>query len=293
MKKAALALGITAGIAGAALVGEKERLTVTHYQLSAKISAPLRVVQLADLHGKCFGRENRRLLSTVEGLHPALVVLTGDTISADCHALAETITLLARLTMLCPVVLIPGNHEYRSGRWEEIAPQLRAVGVQILENQALSLTIRDEPVQIVGCAEGLATSRLDYLRELIGQYPFVSQRTLLEPLSKAPGLRLVLSHFPEYFSLAGHASYAQFSFDAMLAGHAHGGHWRWKNRGLFAAGQGFFPRFSGGCYGEKPALIVSRGLGNDSPLPRIGNPPEVVAVTFLPEERAALRRERP
>ena len=44
--------------------------------------------------------------------------------------------------------------------------------------------------------------------------------------------------------------------------------------------RGLFPRYTAGMHGWNPALVVSRGLGNDSPVPRVNNRPELVLVTL-------------
>ena len=69
--------------------------------------------------------------------------------------------------------------------------------------------------------------------------------------------------------------------DLILAGHAHGGQIRLFGHGLYAYGQGLFPKYTKGIYDGK--LIVSAGLANTSRFPRINNPPEIVFLTLKPE----------
>lgn len=53
--------------------------------------------------------------------------------------------------------------------------------------------------------------------------------------------------------------------------------------GLFAPGQGLFPRYDGGLYRRGQArMVVSRGLGNSLFPLRVGNRPEVVVATLHP-----------
>ncbi|MCB2600438.1 metallophosphoesterase, partial [Listeria monocytogenes] len=51
--------------------------------------------------------------------------------------------------------------------------------------------------------------------------------------------------------------------------------------GLFAPGQGFMPKWTAGIQraGGK-ALVVSRGLGNVTKLPRLFNDQEVIRITL-------------
>ena len=69
--------------------------------------------------------------------------------------------------------------------------------------------------------------------------------------------------------------------DLILAGHAHGGQVRIPllHQGLFAPQQGLFPRYTAGLHQYRScAMVVSRGLGNPSTIPRMFNPPEIVVI---------------
>lgn len=68
--------------------------------------------------------------------------------------------------------------------------------------------------------------------------------------------------------------------DLVLSGHTHGGQISIGRYGLFVPGQRkLWPRYSGGLYDNK--LVVSRGLSNTLPIPRIGNPTELVYVKVV------------
>ena len=98
-----------------------------------------------------------------------------------------------------------------------------------------------------------------------------------------PGYRILLAHRPEAID-----EYRQMDFDLILSGHAHGGQWRipgWIN-GVYAPGQGFFPRYAGGVYPlDDLVMIVSRGLSNNTWVPRIFNPPELVMIELTARKR--------
>jgi len=85
-------------------------------------------------------------------------------------------------------------------------------------------------------------------------------------------MKILLSHHPEYY-----AQYIKATkIDLTVSGHAHGGQWRFFGQGIFAPGQGFFPKYTAGVHDDR--LIISRGLGNPHPIPRFNNPPELVIV---------------
>ena len=72
-----------------------------------------------------------------------------------------------------------------------------------------------------------------------------------------------------------------YSFELGLAGHTHGGIVRLPKIGpLYTAEEGFFPDYAGGSYtlANNATLIVSRGLGDSSWVPRINNVPELSVI---------------
>ena len=80
---------------------------------------------------------------------------------------------------------------------------------------------------------------------------------------------LLLSHHPEYRPLF------PKEISLICSAHAHGGQWRFFGRGLFSPGEGWFPKYTSGLYGN---MLVSRGLTNTASVPRLFNPTEVVYV---------------
>ena len=76
-------------------------------------------------------------------------------------------------------------------------------------------------------------------------------------------------------------NYSQYDFDLQLSGHAHGGQWIMPFIGpLFSPGQGVLPKYARGTFGERPKLIVSRGLGNSEFPLRLFNHPEIIVVNI-------------
>ena len=88
---------------------------------------------------------------------------------------------------------------------------------------------------------------------------------------------LMLSHRPDSFALGEAAR--TWSIDLVLSGHAHGGQVRIGSQGLWSTSQGFLPKYTSGVnqMGESQ-VVISRGLGDSEPFPRIFNQPELVVV---------------
>ena len=81
----------------------------------------------------------------------------------------------------------------------------------------------------------------------------------------------------EYFNI-----YSKDNIDLVFSGHAHGGQVRLPFiGGLYAPGQGLFPKYTRGIYKQNnTSMVVSRGLGNSIFPIRVFNRPELVVVTL-------------
>ena len=65
--------------------------------------------------------------------------------------------------------------------------------------------------------------------------------------------------------------------DLLLSGHAHGGQFQFFGQGVFAPGQGIFPKYTTGVHDGR--FVISRGLCNTAkPIPRLFNPTELVII---------------
>lgn len=283
MKKRNLAL-MAAGAAALGLYLDRENniLKTEAYCIKKDLLEPITIVSIADLHGKRFARSGNNLLSLVRSVKPDIVVFPGDTVSYTGKGLSGAVRLVGEIAKLSKVFMIPGNHEHRSGRVDEIMRLFAESGATVLENEICECEIKGTRVHILGLSEEIGTSRVDYLRAAMCTLEYPDNSKLLLELAQKDGVKIVLSHFPETFGLTGESSYKRYDFDLMLAGHAHGGQIRLPRiGGLFAPGQGILPKYTAGKYGEGPTLIVSRGLGNDSFIPRVNNRPEVSVITIM------------
>ncbi|MDI9509764.1 MAG: hypothetical protein QM217_08140, partial [Bacillota bacterium] len=77
-------------------------------------------------------------------------------------------------------------------------------------------------------------------------------------------------------------SYISWGADLVLSGHIHGGLIRIPFiGGLISPQIKLFPKYDGGLYVENDQyMVVSRGLGSHSFMPRILNPPEIILVSL-------------
>lgn len=274
MKKKHLRVLLPAAAAiAAAAAALNTRLTVRHYAVeSDKLTGPVCLVLLTDLHACAYGAGQRELLDAVERQHPDLVLLGGDILDDDPALPEENAwTVIEALGRSYPTFYVTGNHEFWSGRVEAIKARIADSGVTVLEGEGQTVLFRGQPLSISGVDDPAAGAE-------------IWQAQLARAAQGAgEGFSLLLTHRPERTS-----AYEGRGFDLILAGHAHGGQWRIPLllNGLLAPNQGFFPAFAGGRYelGET-TLIVSRGLARESTrVPRIFNPPELVVVELLPSQ---------
>ena len=269
---AALAAGLAAG--GLAALDSRYRLENAEYTLGfARLPAAFdgfRIVQLSDLHGSFFGQDNRRLARAVAGQKPDLIALTGDFARNEAE-LPATEALLRQLRGLAPMYYVSGNHEWIGGGIWPLRRMLRRYEVHSLENSAELLEKDGAAIVIAGAEDPRAWAE---------QTP---------PESLAAGLR---RDFPTAFILwLGHRNYwvkeyPALPVDLILSGHAHGGVVRLPGIGGIANNDhGLGAEYEAGVYeGDSYKMVVSRGLGNSVPVPRLFNRPEIVTVTLKSEQ---------
>ena len=262
-------------LGGAALVGLlavacDNRPVLRIYAVETeKLSAPVRLAVLADLHSCGYGEGQRDLLDMVEGLDPQpdAVLLAGDIVDDELPE-DNAWTAVEGLAAVYPCFYVTGNHEWRGGEAERICADMEARGVTVLRGAAVDLTAQNgQTIQVCGVDDPEAGME--------GQLAQAGGQVEPEKFS------LLLAHRPE-----GIESYLEYPFDLVVSGHAHGGQWRIPGilNGLIAPNQGLFPKYAGGRYDlENATLIVSRGLARESTrVPRIFNRPEVVVIDLTP-----------
>ena len=257
-----------------------------------------RLAVLADLHD----REPGPVLDILRNDRPDAIMIPGDFVlgyfpEGDEYVMdrcRNAIKFLEGCCEIAPTYLSLGNHECML--CSDDYDRLRATGATLLDNE---WTEPAEGVLIGGFTSAYAISfkrfRDEYNRrndtEEYVKYPYrrrpkdiskhPTDSTWLDDFEQANGYKILLCHHPEYWSLR-EPMIKDRKIDLMLSGHAHGGQWRFMGRGVFAPGQGLFPKYTGGMHqGQYGSLIISRGLSNPYRIvPRLGNLCEVVYVYF-------------
>ena len=265
------AVGLTA-----AGLKENRTLSVTSYDVTLPhLSAAFdgyRLVQLSDLHATAFGSDQEHLVETVLSLSPQAVLITGDLIDRRrTHTerqMQPALTLLTRLSAAVRTLRVDGNHEPMSRVGERFRTLANATDAIDVTGRTAVLTSGGDKLTVVGVPDPVTVQKdLDRWSRRMHE--------LCDPLKGSP--RIVLSHRPHLLS-----HYRTLGEALVLCGHAHGGQWRVPLvGGLFAPDQGILPRHTEGLHRlDDTQILIHRGLGNSGFPFRLGNPPEVVAITL-------------
>lgn len=256
----------------------------THYQLNT----PFSIALLSDLHGRPFSNVERSLRRNL----PEVICICGDFIygkrpedgRSPLEEQENVLPFIAMCANIAPTYVSLGNHEWLLD--EKDIDDIEKTGVRVLDNDWI---VRGGAV-IGGLTSATATdyrrfrnccsSDERYPSRRIGRHRRpAAQLTETGWITEMPqGYRILLSHHPEYWDRV-----KDTGIDLMLSGHTHNGQFAYysirKHRwtGLWAPGQGWFPKYSSGVY-EDGKLIVSAGLSNTAPVPRLFNPTQIIYI---------------
>ena len=245
---ALIILALIAAAAAFLIKDSRDDLEISRYEVaSQKLPESFdgfKIVQLSDLHGAEFGEDGMELVEKVKELEPDIIALTGD---------------------LCPVYFVSGNHEFGSGLAVKVRNILERAGVKYLSNEYLTISRGEDGILLGGVEDPLAYADM------------LSPDELAQKMNDAApdAFKILLGHRNYWMT-----EYPELPVDLIFCGHAHGGLIRIPGvGGLIGTDRRLFPDFDAGEYNNgRYTLIVSRGLGNSVPIPRVFNRPEIVCV---------------
>ena len=224
------------------------------------------IVQLSDLHGAQFGSDGTALAEKVRELEPDMIALTGDFVTdeGDLDAVRQ---LVSELSEICPVYFVSGNHEFGSGLAQEVRQIMTDAGVKYLSNEFVSIDRGEDSIILGGVEDPLAYA------DMIDPPELARRMNEADPAA----FKVLLGHRNYWME-----EYPDLPVDLILSGHAHGGLVRIPGvGGVIGTDRSLFPDYDAGEYDNGAyTLIVSRGLGNSVPVPRLFNRPEIVVVTL-------------
>ena len=239
-------------------------MKITDYTLSATTNKDVKFVFISDLHGY----DNNKILNEIDKINPDAVLASGDMVHDDKNY-KDGIEFLRLCSEKYPTFCSLGNHEMKLS--VDIRAMIRESGATLLDNEYTEYM----GIKIGGLSTGYQQGDKQG-RTKTTPYPNME---FANSFAKENGYKILLSHHPEYYG----KYLKDLDINLILSGHAHGGQWRFFGRGVFAPGQGLFPKYTSGMYDNK--LIVSRGIGNQMLVPRINNSKEIIALNFKSEEK--------
>jgi predicted MPP superfamily phosphohydrolase len=262
----ATGLGSVSGTGAYGFLYERHQLGITRMDLPV-VDLPvalngLRIGLLTDVH-------RSRWVSHDDVIHavtllmreqPDLIVLGGDYVTwGDRRYVGPSAEALAPLSAPHGVYGILGNHDDD----HDMPAALAARGVHMLKDARTAITIKGEPVDLLGIR-------------------FWTKRAtdIATVMRGATGTVFLLAHDPRRLTEA-----AALKIPLVLSGHTHGG--QVVVPGFGAIAKQNFPVLWGIGRRERSTMFVSRGVGTVYVPVRVNCPPEVAVLTLRPETRAA------
>ena len=249
---------------------ENYTFTVTTTSItSSKVSQPVTVVQLSDLHGAIFGKSNRQLVEAVRLRQPDLICVTGDMYTYGDDAGRQTaIALMTDLTRVAPVYFVQGEHDQDETYLQTLAQN----GVQVMAYRMERLTVNNSQIVLYGINNVYYSDTFNLFREF--------------DKPPADAFSILLAHIPNF------EAFNWFGPDLTLCGDTHGGIMQFPFLGPLYCDDQWLPKLTThkrpiidkGLFSTYTGhLYVSGGLGNYPWPVRLFNRPEVSVITIQPE----------
>ncbi|MBR3593910.1 MAG: metallophosphoesterase [Clostridia bacterium] len=263
---------VLAAVITALIIFDNKRLKISRYTAaSSRLPAEFdgfKIVQLSDIHGAVFGKENARLLGKISTEKPEIIVITGDIIDSRKPNIPAAEKLVKNLRKIAPVYFVSGNHEARFTEWPTLKEKLEKNGAEVIDNSKKHLCRGDAKIALFGLRDPQFITNYQLKNSIKAAEEFISE------FDKKEGeYSILLSHRPEIFE-----TYVKHGFDVVFSGHVHGGQFRLPLLGgLYVPIQGLFPKYDAGLFEKNETkMIVSRGIGQSIIPVRLGNPPDIV-----------------
>lgn len=257
-------------------------IKISEYTINLSgLSGSAKVVVISDLHGKEFGRDNRRLLAKISEQKPDAIFVVGDMLDDNDveNDFSKTKNLLIELLDIAPVYFSYGNQEkeYSGDIIDRFVKTITESGIIVLDDTFVDCEINGQKIRIGGTmGHAFPFGRTKEEFESSDEYIF------LKNMEKTDSPTIVLAHMPDTFIFNGAHNYWS-NIDLVVSGHTHGGVVRIPFvGGLYAPMQGLSPEYDYGFYmlGEKIKMVITSGLSGYKFIPRFLNLPEICVLNL-------------
>ena len=230
----------------------RERVRVHHTIRNPKIPEKMILAVAADLHTGPFD-------DVMADFQQADAILVpGDLVNRHRNQYREAARFLREAPKAAPVFYSLGNHEVKFRFREEWERLVAESDVTVLDDASTLF----RGIRIGGVSSTISGE---------------ANREFLDEFEKSPQFKLLMCHQPEMWRdyVRGRA------IDFTVCGHAHGGQIQIRGQGIYAHGQGLFPKLTHGVH-DSGRMIISRGMTNGARAPRINNPCELIMLHLEP-----------
>ncbi len=235
---------------------------------NGKINSPIRIALVTDLHSCYYGKNQSQLIKMIDDENVDIVLMSGD-IFDDRLSQTNARKFIEGICDRYSCYYVTGNHEFWGGKQDEIKEYLNSHNVKALEGTYAIFEENGNTIIVAGVDDPTYMTMDEWKHQF--------EEAACDEEYKE-NYKILLSHRPEMGDV-----YADYDYDLVVCGHAHGGQWRipFSGYGVAAPDQGLFPRFVDGLYklSNGTDMVVSRGLCRERmPYPRLFNHPEVVII---------------
>ena len=214
---------------------------------------------------------NPHILPTLQSNNPDLICIAGDLCNTSLSDSPKLKRFLCEIVEITPTFFSFGNHDYLLRRQD--IEEIEKVGVTLLNNSF----IRFNEEIVIGGMISYFYHKCEKFDQKVPMDLF-PEVTWLDEFEEQEGFKILLDHHPDNYGL-----YTKNrKIDLILSSHAHGGQIRLFGKGVNGKSQGLLPKYDGGIFDQK--LVVSIGLSNTLPVPRLCNPTEVVFIEIMGEK---------
>lgn len=232
-----------------------KRIRTEYTFRTGKVKKTLRFAVASDLHSDSFD-------DVLEEFNCCdAVLIPGDLVDRHRRNNENALRFLQTVPEIVPVFYSIGNHENKFKDREDYLKKVAESRVTLLDNESTDFY----GVRIGGLSSTLSKE---------------PDSAFLDRFEQEDGYRLLLCHHPEMYR-----DYVRGrNIDLTLCGHAHGGQIQFFGRGLYAPGQGLFPKLTHGLH-DGGKMLISRGMTNGAKprVPRINNPCELIILNLVNE----------
>lgn len=270
-------------VVGALSVFKSTLYVTNHVLTTSKFAEPICILQLTDLHNTEFGKANSELIEKCRVYSPDIILVTGDLINMDETNIDVAAALITAVTDIAPVYVSMGNHEvvHEQNFGTDLKKVFEAAGATVLEREYVDITVNNQKIRIGGIYGYCLPEKFLKTGEANPE-----ECAFLSEFQNTDRYTILMCHMPVCWMM--NDGLDEWDIDCVFSGHAHGGQIILPFiGGLYAPDMGLFPGELEGVFDSKDGskhLVLSRGLGSGTWVPRINNGPEIVTLEIKPTQ---------